>query len=334
VPPVTAVGSPVGLVLGSHMPPERIVPTARLAEELGFGELWFSEDCFFSGGIAGVTAALSQTAHLPVGLGIASAMTRHPALHAMEIATMSRLFPGRVWAGVGLGVPVWLDQMGLRPSSPLTALRECVTALRRLLDGDQVTEAGRCFQFDAVELTHQPASPVPIYLGVVNEKGLRLSGELADGTVLSVLAGVAYIAWAREQTAQGARDAGRDPGEHRLTTYALYSVDADPVAAREAVREAVAFYLAAMPDNDLSRVYGISDELGALSSAGGAELIARELPDSWIDDLAIAGDPEQCAVRLRAFLEAGSDSVGLWLFPPGQGEAVARLTAREVLPRL
>ena len=60
--------SPVGLVLGSHMPPERIAPTARLAEEMGFGELWFSEDCFFSGGASGVTAALAATARLPVEL--------------------------------------------------------------------------------------------------------------------------------------------------------------------------------------------------------------------------------------------------------------------------
>jgi alkanesulfonate monooxygenase SsuD/methylene tetrahydromethanopterin reductase-like flavin-dependent oxidoreductase (luciferase family) len=196
------------------MPPEGIRDTARLAEELGFQELWFSEDCFFTGGAAGVTAALASTSRLPVGLGVVSAVTRHPALLAMEVAAMSRLYPGRIWAGVGLGVPLWLDQMGLRPSSPLTALRECVSSLRTLLDGNEVSFAGDVFHFDRVKLTHKPQERVPIYMGLVNEKGLRLSGELADGTVLSVLAGTDYIHWAREQTAIGARSAGRDPRDH------------------------------------------------------------------------------------------------------------------------
>lgn len=331
---MTGDRNPVGLVLGSHMPPERIISTARLAEELGYGELWFSEDCFFTGAMAGVAAALAETWRLPVGIGIVSAVTRHPALLAMELATLSRLHPGRVWAGVGLGVPLWLEQMGLKPTSPLTALRECVSSLRRLLDGEEVTDDGRCFRFDAVRLTHRPEEYVPIYMGLVNEKGLRLSGEIADGTVLSVLAGTDYIRWSRGLASAGAQAAGREAGAHRLVTYVLYSVDHDSAKAREAVRDAVAFYLAAMPDNALTQVYGVSDDVRELVARGGTELIARELPDRWLDDLAIAGDPDECAAKLRAFLAAGSDSVGLWLFPTDRGDEIARLTAREVFPRL
>ena len=213
--------SPIGLVLGSHMSPEDIVPMSQLAERLGFGELWFSEDCFFTGAMSSVTAALAATRELPVGLGIVSAVTRHPALLAMEIAAMSRLYPGRVLPGVGLGAPLWLRQMGLMPRSPLTALRECVTNLRRLLAGEEVTFAGEIFTFEDVALTYRPSETLPIYMGLVNEKGLRLSGEIADGTVLSVLAGVDYIRWAREQIAAGMLPSGRT-GHHQVTTYVLY----------------------------------------------------------------------------------------------------------------
>jgi 5,10-methylenetetrahydromethanopterin reductase len=325
--------SPVGLVLGSHMPPEKIVPTARLAEQRGFGELWFSEDCFFSGGISGVTAALAGTERMPIGLGIASAVTRHPALLSMEVATMSRLFPGRFWPGVGLGVPLWLHQMGLMPRSPLSALRECVTSLRRLLNGEQVTFEGKIFAFNDVVLTHKPQEPLPIYMGLVNEKGLHLSGEIADGTVLSVLAGTEYIRWARNAVTEAASSAGRiDP--HRLVTYVLYSVDRDSRKAKEAVRDVTAFYLEAMPDNALSQVYGITDQVGEMLARGSAAAVAREMPDQWLEDLAIAGDPDECAAKIRAFLEAGSDSVNLWLFPLEGAEELAELTAREVLPRL
>jgi alkanesulfonate monooxygenase SsuD/methylene tetrahydromethanopterin reductase-like flavin-dependent oxidoreductase (luciferase family) len=325
-------GCPVGLVLGSHMAPEDIVPMAQLAERLGYGELWFSEDCFFTGAMSSVTAALAATRELPVGIGIVSALTRHPALLAMELAAMSRLYPGRVRPGVGLGVPLWLDQMGLMPRSPLTALRECVTSLRRLLGGEQVTAAGDVFAFDRVELTYKPAEALPIYMGLVNEKGLRLSGEIADGTVLSVLAGVEYIRWARERIAEGMEVGGRS-GHHQVTTYALYSCLEDGAAAKEALRDVTAFYLEAMPDNALARVYGIVPQVAAMLP-GGAAQIAREMPSDWLDDLVIAGDPDECAAKLRAFLDAGSDTIGVWPFPLDRSAEVLELTAREVLPRL
>ena len=117
---------PVGLVLGSALPPEDIPTVARRGEELGFGELWLAEDYFFTGGISGATAVLAQTTEVPVGLGIVSAMVRHPGVLAMEIATMARMYPGRVHPGIGLGVPAWIDQMGLTPPSQLGAMRECV----------------------------------------------------------------------------------------------------------------------------------------------------------------------------------------------------------------
>jgi alkanesulfonate monooxygenase SsuD/methylene tetrahydromethanopterin reductase-like flavin-dependent oxidoreductase (luciferase family) len=324
---------PIGVVLGSHMPHERIVPTARKVEELGFGELWFSEDCFFAGGIAGTAAALAATREIPVGLGVVSAVTRHPAILAMELATLDRLFPGRVIGGIGHGVPAWLDQMGLMPSRPLKALRECVTSVRALHEGDTLTADGR-FRFVDVTLTHRPAGQVPLYLGVVNDMGMRASGELADGTILSVLASPAYVEWARARISEGAAKAGRDGRQHKLVTFALYSVAHDPKVAKKAVRDVIAFYLAAMPKTALSRVYGIQDQLTALVNAGGAATIAREMPAEWIEDLAVAGDPDECAEKLRTLLQAGSDSIGLWLFPTDQSDEVAVLTAREVLPKL
>lgn len=329
---MTPASSPVGIVLGSHMPPQDIVAMARTTEDLGFGEMWFSEDCFFSGGIAGAAAALAGTGRLPMGLGIVSAHTRHPAILAMELATLDVLFPGRIYGGIGHGVPAWLDQMGLMPPKALSALRQCVRAVRRLCDGEEVTEEGH-FHFDAVRLAHPTATRVPLYTGVVNEKGLRLSGEIADGTVLSTLSSTQYVRWARAHVDNGAKAAERTQ-PHRLVTYALFSVDHDPAVARRAVRESVAFYLAAMPDNALSITYGIQEELAALLAEVGAEGLADAMPEAWISDLAVAGDPDECAEKLRALLAAGSDSVGLWLFPAADAERIATLAAREVLPRL
>lgn len=224
---------PVGLVLGSALPPEDIPTVARRGEELGFGELWLAEDYFFTGGISGATAVLAQTTEVPVGLGIVSAMVRHPGVLAMEIATMARMYPGRVHPGIGLGVPAWIDQMGLTPPSQLGAMRECVGSVRRLLDGEELTEKGKSFEFKSVKLTHPVSSErVPLYMGVVGPRMLKVSGEIADGTVISVLAGTEYLRWARQQIDEGRTAAGRtDP--HRIVTFTFFSVDEDGDVAKD-----------------------------------------------------------------------------------------------------
>ena len=135
---------PVGVILHGSTPPEELIGLSQLVENSGFDQLWLSEDYFFLGGISSTVSALQATKNIPVGLGIISAVVRHPAVTAMEIATTSRLFPGRLMAGIGHGVPAWTQQMGVYPSSPLTAMREAVTAVRRLLDGGhQIAKLGR-----------------------------------------------------------------------------------------------------------------------------------------------------------------------------------------------
>jgi 5,10-methylenetetrahydromethanopterin reductase len=145
---------------------------AAASERIGFDELWLVEDYFFTGAISAATAALSATERLPVGIGIVSAMVRHPAILAMEIATIARMYPGRFRPGIGLGVPAWLDQMGLRPKTQLSALRDCFTAVRDLLAGEAVTR-NAFFRFNGISLTYPPAASTPLYMGVLARKAWR-----------------------------------------------------------------------------------------------------------------------------------------------------------------
>lgn len=86
----------IGLSMPPHLPPAAIPGYARRAESAGFDELWVAEDCFFAGGIAAASAALSSTDRLVVGLGIMPAVARNAAFTAMEIAALAELYPGRL----------------------------------------------------------------------------------------------------------------------------------------------------------------------------------------------------------------------------------------------
>jgi 5,10-methylenetetrahydromethanopterin reductase len=174
----------LGIAYVPTLPPERLHELATLAESAGLDELWVWEDCFKQSGIATAAAALAMTSTIPVGIGLLPAPLRNVALTAMELATLERLFPGRLLAGVGHGVQDWMQQVGARVASPLTLLEEYTTALRRLLAGEQVTVEGRYVRLDAVQLDWPPVVPPPLLLGGVGPKTLSLAAQLGDGVLL------------------------------------------------------------------------------------------------------------------------------------------------------
>jgi alkanesulfonate monooxygenase SsuD/methylene tetrahydromethanopterin reductase-like flavin-dependent oxidoreductase (luciferase family) len=322
----------VGLVLGSEIPPDQLRPMAIEAERAGFGEVWLSEDYFFSGGVSAAAIALAATERIPVGLGVVSAMSRHPALLAMEIATLDRAFPGRLMPAVGLGVPGWLEQMGLRPASPLRAVRDALTIVGALLAGGQAPST-ESFRAEDVRLVHPPAGPIPLQTGVSGPKMLQLSGELAHGTLLSVLTGAEYLAWAREQIDTGRARSAQPERPHRITTFALCAVHEDSSVAKAEARSAVAFYLAAGGANAITDAYGISDDLRALLAEVGPDGLEGRMPEAWVDDLAVAGDPDECSRKIQTLLDAGSDHVALFPTPAENAQRTVASLAASVLPR-
>jgi alkanesulfonate monooxygenase SsuD/methylene tetrahydromethanopterin reductase-like flavin-dependent oxidoreductase (luciferase family) len=73
---------------------------------------------------------------------------------------------------------------------------------------------------------------------------------------------------------------------------------------------------------------GIAGEVQQLvAAAGSIERLAADLPDRWIDELAIVGDLTHCADRIASLAGQGIDHVILG-FPaattPGQQTAISR----------
>jgi alkanesulfonate monooxygenase SsuD/methylene tetrahydromethanopterin reductase-like flavin-dependent oxidoreductase (luciferase family) len=204
----------LGVVFRPQLPPERLRQVAVTADEAGLDELWLWEDCFLEGGIATAAAALAWTARLRVGIGLLPVPLRNVALTAMEVATLQRMFPGRVLVGVGHGVQSWMAQVGARVESPMTLLREYVEALQALLRGEQVTVDGRYVKLDAVALDWPPLAPAPILIGATGDRSIRLSGELADGTILVSRTTPERISQARRLV-----DEGRGNRPHTMVVY-------------------------------------------------------------------------------------------------------------------
>jgi alkanesulfonate monooxygenase SsuD/methylene tetrahydromethanopterin reductase-like flavin-dependent oxidoreductase (luciferase family) len=199
-------------------PPEALLEAAIAAEQGGVAELWLWEDCFRESAFAAASAALAVTSSLRVGIGIAPMPLRNVAVTAMEIATLARMFPGRLLPGLGHGVQSWMSQVGARVASPLTLMREYLPALRALLAGDEVTAAGRYVTLDRVRLDWPPAVVPLVYASAEGPKTLRFSGAVADGTVLDSRHTVDEIARSVAEVRAGRVDEGRD-GAQDVVAY-------------------------------------------------------------------------------------------------------------------
>jgi 5,10-methylenetetrahydromethanopterin reductase len=325
---------PIGVSLGDMTPPEKVGEKARWLEQLGYSHLMVPEDYFYVPALVGATLALSATETVPVGTSIVSGLVRSPAVLAMEIAGISRTFPGRFHPGIGLGLPAWLQQMGILPEKPVTALRESVTSLQRLLAGETVTLEGAHFDLDAIAITHPALEHVPITLGVMGPMLLELSGRIADGTLFGALAGVDFFRWAMAQVEKGLAAAGRSSDAMAYSTVALTLVDRDGDRARAAARPILASFLGEFGVNTLTDAYGISEQVTEILERGGPDAMEAEMPGEWLEDLTLVGTPAEVVEKIRRWLAAGIDSICVFLPDEELERATLELVAAEVIPAL
>jgi alkanesulfonate monooxygenase SsuD/methylene tetrahydromethanopterin reductase-like flavin-dependent oxidoreductase (luciferase family) len=205
------VSARIGVVFRPDFRPDALRETASAAERAGVAELWLWEDCFLQGGIAQAAVALASSETLTVGLGVLPTPLRNVVATAMEVATLEAMFPGRLRVGIGHGVQDWMRQAGAAVASPLTLMREYVTALSDLLSGRSVTVDGRYVRLADVGLDWAPQQRLPVLIGGSGPKTLALAGEIADGVILDSQYTVSTLRVALGHVASGRPDRGDKP---------------------------------------------------------------------------------------------------------------------------
>ncbi len=267
------------------LPPEQLIPLAAACEAAAaVDDVWVVEDLSWGGAVSAAATVLAASARLHVGIGIVPAPLRNPALLAMELATLGRLHPGRLTAGIGHGVQSWMREVGAAVPSPLALLEETFTVVRALLRGDRVTHDGRAVHIDDLTLVHPLRTPLPLLAGVTGPKSLRLSGRVADGTILAEGTGPAGIAAARALIDEG-RDGAVD--DHRIVVLAYVLVTDDPAAAAAQTEQAridVATPLGVDPADIFVLEGSAADVVAGLRdlwSAGAHTVVVRPIGDPF-----------------------------------------------------
>ncbi|HCB03738.1 MAG TPA: LLM class flavin-dependent oxidoreductase [Nocardioides bacterium] len=219
----------IGVVFRPQLPPEELRGAVEAAEAAGIGELWLWEDCFLEGGLTAAAAALAWSERITVGIGLLPVPFRNPALAAMEIATLARLFPGRLTVALGHGVQEWMHQVGAGVDSPMTLLREHVSAVQALLRGDEVDVRGRYVSLDRVRLDWPPDPAPRLLVGARGPRTIALAGEVSDGVLLDTVIDPDVVRRARELV-----------GDAHVAAYTPIEPSATPDAIRSWIAELAA----------------------------------------------------------------------------------------------
>jgi alkanesulfonate monooxygenase SsuD/methylene tetrahydromethanopterin reductase-like flavin-dependent oxidoreductase (luciferase family) len=300
----------VGLDARLGLPLAQLRELGREAADLGFDSAWTpaggAPDAFHV--CSGWATASNNRLTTGISVVPAARMWTVPAL-AMQAATVGEISGGRFILGIGTGGygdAFWKSVK--MPNRPLAVMRDYLTTLRRLLAGETVTYDGPAVKLAGVSVGRFPR--VPVYLAALGPQMLRLAGECADGVCLNWCA-PEQIAWSRDRIAEGAKKAGRDPSEIKVSMYIRVCVDEDEQAARRAFAQQVLGYAMARPGAANTQGYRahfgrmgfeqVLTELEARRSAGASEgELLDAAPDDLLRTVGYFGSPKGAAEAFRS----------------------------------
>ena len=291
---------------------DTVMKLVKASEDNDFASVWIAEDYFYGGAFSTAAACAVQTSKIQIGIGVINPFTRHPVLSAMESASLDAISKGRIILGLGGSNKRWMEDMaGIPFKKPIQSTKECAMIIKELIGKGHVKFDGEIFKTGDVELDFVPyRKDLPVYLGVKGPKALHIAGQIADGVLLSTMTSLPYVAYAKEHIAAGAKEAGRDPSEIKISAYFPMHVDKDSKKAKQAVKEVVAKFIGIHGVHPILTCTGMTEEQimpfkeGVMKGKFATELVTDEL----VDLLAIAGDPDECKAKLKALNEAGVDN--------------------------
>ncbi len=325
---------------GSGVGAEVFRAAAVACEQYGFDQIWTGNDQFRRSGVIPMTLALDATRRIRVGSSVLNPVTMHPVELAGIASALADFSGGRFILGLGAGSEVFLPEAGLAPLSPVERTRRGLRATRALLDGRSpagVPGVGADWQPTAK--LKDGGADVPVYLGVMGPKLLRLAGREADGVMALCLPATRFL-WVRENVEAGAATAdpafaaSRRPFDLGVGLWT--SIDDDDAVARRLLAERIATYAGSLSREALEGAgydYARFERMQRLVTAGDLEA-AVALVDDDVLRMGIAGDARRVIEQCLDLIDQGAAHIS-FSYPRGADALqTIRLLGESVLPVL
>ena len=256
------------------------IQDVRRAEQQGFASYWVPQ-IFGYDALTLLAVVGRETSRIELGTSVVPTYPRHPAMLAAQALTTQKAASGRFTLGIGLShQPVIEHMFGMSFDKPVRHLREYLEILMPLVDGRPAAFTGETLVANLTLDVPDP-EPVPVMVAALGPQMLALAGARTAGTI-TWMTGPRTI---EEHTGPALRKAAADAGnpDPRIACGLPVCVTDDIDGARARAAKTYAIY------GQLPSYRAMLDREGADGPA----------------DVAILGDEETVAARIRALADAG-----------------------------
>ncbi len=315
------------------------IAQARLADELGFDNVWLAELHFnrrFSVMPAPLmigSAIAATTQRIKIGMAVNLVPLHHPIRLAEETATLDLLSHGRAVFGIGRGSnPTHFRGYDVDAEEGRSLFPEAVDLIIKAWTTDELYFHGEHYHLEGIRVDPKPVQKPypPIYVAANSPETFDLVGSMGANILLAPMI----------STAEGAL-AGLELYRSKFAGGAAVSAGgAIPLGGKVNIN--VPTYVAQTRKKALAGFEpSINNYLGTLreTSHGRGMERANKLNSGLVDDdFAAIGDPEACIDKLRHYREMYSaDEFMCWfniggMVPRPEVEQSMRLFAEKVMP--
>ena len=319
----------VGFMLAhEQFPVPDLVRLGASAEEAGF-DLVATSDHFQPwqsnerhAGQAWVTlGALGQrTRRVWMGPTVTCPTLRYnPAVVAEAFASLSLLYPGRIFLGLGSGEA--LNEQAATGEWPKWRERwdrliEAVTIIRQLWTGQTLHHKGPHYTVDG-KLYDPPAQSIPLLLAANGPKAMKLAGEHGDGLITDPQTWQQH----KGEWERGARSTGKDPGAMPVLVEAFVVVG-DQSEAEQAAK------LWNFIPKAFKGYQDIADP-AQIEHRAQNDLPLRKVFGDWT----VSSNPHAHVQTIKKLFDSGVTIVNIHSGQPHQ-QKVIEFYGKEVLPRV
>ena len=279
---------------------------AEAVHAAGIGGLWIGEMATFDA-FALATAVGMRAPGLGLRVGPLPVSVRTPASIALGASSVAAITGAQVDVALGASSPFivsgWHDRDW---SHSVARMRETIECLRPILRGERVDYDGRFVRCHGFRLRN-PLPHSRIGVGAFGPSMMNLAAQFADEVVLN-LASPQRVSQVRQQIEQHAAAAGRT--SPHLTAWVPVAVRPGEAALRQLAGQ-VAVYLAPPGYGEMFCELGFADLVERARGGARRAELAAAIPLELAGQLAALGTTDQVADRIRAYLDAGADTVAV-----------------------
>jgi F420-dependent hydroxymycolic acid dehydrogenase len=238
---------------------------------------------------------------------------------AEAYATLSLLYPGRIFLGLGSGEA--LNEQAATGEWPKWRERwdrliEAVTIIRQLWTGQRLQHRGAHYTIDG-KLYDPPIQPIPLLLAANGPKAMKLAGEHGDGLITDPQTWKQH----KGEWEKGARAARKDPGEMPVL------VEAFVVVGDQSEAQAAAKLWNFIP-KAFKGYQDIPDPV-QIEQRAQTELPLPKVFEDWT----VSSSPDPHVQTIKKLFDSGVTIVNIHSGQSDQ-QRVIEFYGREVLPRL